>query len=90
VKLLLLYTLLRLLMFVAAWGVVWTVASFWLEWTRATALLTALIALIISAIASLVLLRTLRERLAARVQRGTGRVQQRYEAAKRREDADGE
>jgi uncharacterized membrane protein YdjX (TVP38/TMEM64 family) len=88
VKPFLLYTLARALMFAATWGVVWLVASFWLEWTTVTALWTALIALAVSAAASFVLLRGLRDRLAAQVQDRAARIQSRYDAAKRREDVD--
>jgi Protein of unknown function (DUF4229) len=88
VKPFLLYTLARLLLFGAAWGVVWLVASIWLEWTSVTALWTALLALVVSSVASLVLLRGLREQFAVRVQERAGRIQARYESAKRREDVD--
>jgi uncharacterized membrane protein YdjX (TVP38/TMEM64 family) len=88
VKPFLLYTLARLLMFAAAWGLVWLVAQIWLEWNSVTALWTALIALAISAAASFVLLRNVREQLAARVAAGSHRVQRRYDAAKRKEDVE--
>lgn len=88
VKPFLLYTSARLLLFAATWALVWLVASFWLEWNSVTALWTALIALVVSAVASLWLLRGLRERLAQRVQSRAEQVQQRYESAKRREDTD--
>jgi uncharacterized membrane protein YdjX (TVP38/TMEM64 family) len=88
VKPFLLYTLARVLMFAAAWALVWLVASIWLEWNSVTALWTALIALLVSAIASFVLLRSLRDRFAARVQEGAGRLHQRIETSRRREDAD--
>lgn len=84
----LLYTLARVLLFAAAWGVVWLVASIWLEWTSVTALWTALIAMVVSSVASLVLLRGVRQRFAAQVQDRAGRMQARYEASKRREDVD--
>ena len=84
------YTLARLLMFVAAWGLVWLVASIWLEWSSVTALWTALVAMVVSSLASFVLLRGLRDRLAHDVQARAGRIQQRYEAAKSKEDVDGD
>jgi membrane protein implicated in regulation of membrane protease activity len=84
----LLYTLARVLMFAATWAVVWLVASVWVEWTSTTALWTALIALVVSAIASLVLLHSLRDRLALQVQERTDRLQQRIDASRRREDTD--
>jgi hypothetical protein len=88
VKPFLLYTLARVLLFAAAWGVVWLVASIWLEWTSVTALWTALIAMVVSSVASLVLLRGVRQRFAAQVQDRAGLLQARYEASKRREDVD--
>jgi uncharacterized membrane protein YdjX (TVP38/TMEM64 family) len=88
VKAFLLYTLARVLMFAAAWAVVWLVASVWLEWTTVTALWTALLAMILSSVVSLWLLRGLRQRLAAHVQRRAERIQARYESAKRKEDVD--
>ncbi len=84
----LLYTFARVLLFAAAWALVWLVASIWLEWNSVTALWTALVALVISSVGSLVLLRGLRERLAVRVQDRAARIQSRYEAAKRREDVE--
>lgn len=82
-----LYTLARLLLFLAAWALVWAVTSIWVEWSSMTALWTALIALAVSAAASLVLLRGLRERFALQVQDRAQRMQRRYEASKRKEDA---
>lgn len=84
----LVYTLARVLMFAVAWALVWLVASVWLEWSAVTALWTALVAMAVSSVASLFLLRGVRDRLAARVQERAGRIQSRYEAAKRREDVD--
>jgi hypothetical protein len=82
------YTLARLLLFLAAWGVVWLVASIWLEWSNLTALWTALIAVALSAIASYPLLRPLRERLAAGIQARAAQARTRYGDARRREDVD--
>lgn len=80
------YTLARVLLFAASWAVVWLVASIWLEWSSVTALWTALIALLVSSVASFVLLRGMRERMAAGVQAGSGRVRQRYRESQERED----
>ena len=88
VKPFVLYTLGRLLLFAAAWALVWAVASVWLEWSAVTALWTALLAMVVSSVASLWLLRGLRQRLAGHVQGRAERMQARYEAAKRKEDAD--
>ena len=83
-----LYTLARLLLFAAAWALVWAVASIWLDWSRVTALWTALLAMAASSVLSLWLLRGLRQRVAVHVQGRAERMQERYEAAKRKEDTD--
>jgi Protein of unknown function (DUF4229) len=88
VKTFLLYTIARGLVFAATWALVWLIASVWLEWTTATALWTALVALVVSAAVSFVLLRGLRERLAEGVHGGAVRMQQRYEESKRKEDVE--
>jgi len=88
VKPFVLYTLARVLLFAAAWALVWAVASIWLEWSSVTALWTALLAMVVSSVASLWLLRGLRQRLAVHVQGRAQRMQARYETAKRREDVD--
>jgi uncharacterized membrane protein YdjX (TVP38/TMEM64 family) len=88
VKPFVLYTLARVLLFAAAWALVWAVASVWLEWSSVTALWTALLALVVSSVASLWLLRGLRQRLAVHVQGRAQRLQARYETAKRKEDVD--
>ena len=83
-----LYTLARVLLFAAAWALVWAVASVWLEWSSVTALWTALLAMAVSSVASLWLLRGLRQRLAVHVQGRAERMHARYDAAKRKEDVD--
>jgi hypothetical protein len=88
VKPFLLYTLARVLMFAVAWALVWLVASVWLEWTSVTALWTALLAMVVSSVASVFLLSGVRQQLAVRMQGGAQRVQRRYEASKRKEDVD--
>jgi glycerol-3-phosphate acyltransferase PlsY len=90
VKPFVLYTLARLLLFLVTWALVWAVTSIWVEPSSVTALWTALIALAISAVASLVLLRGLRDRFALQVQDRAQRIHQRYDAAKRKEDASDE
>jgi membrane protein implicated in regulation of membrane protease activity len=90
VKTFLLYTLARGLVFAATWALVWLVASTWLEWSTATALWTALVALLVSSVVSFVLLRPLRERMAQGVHGRAVRIQERYDAAKRKEDVDGD
>jgi membrane protein implicated in regulation of membrane protease activity len=88
VKPFVLYTLARALLFAAAWALVWAVASMWLDWSTVTALWTALLAMAISSVASLWLLRGLRQQVAVHVQGRAERMQARYDAAKRKEDVD--
>jgi uncharacterized membrane protein YdjX (TVP38/TMEM64 family) len=88
VKPFVLYTLARVLLFAAAWALVWAVASVWLAWSSVTALWTALLAMVVSSVASLWLLRGLRQRLAVHVQGRAQRIQARYETARRKEDVD--
>jgi glycerol-3-phosphate acyltransferase PlsY len=88
VKPFLLYTLARVLMFAAAWALVWLVASVWLEWSSVTALWTALLAMAVSSVASVFLLRGVRQQLAVRVQGRAHSMHERLEASKRKEDVD--
>jgi divalent metal cation (Fe/Co/Zn/Cd) transporter len=67
VKPFVLYTLARVLLFALAWALVWAVASRWLAWSSVTALWTALLAMVVSSVVSLWLLRGLRQRLALHV-----------------------
>jgi membrane protein implicated in regulation of membrane protease activity len=88
VKPFLLYTAARIGLFALTWVVVTTVAAYWLEWSMVTALWTALIALAVSAVLSLWLLRSLRERLAARVHDRAVRARRSFDAGRAREDED--
>lgn len=82
------YTLARLALFVIAFGLVWLVAFNWIAWTEVTILWTALIALVLSAVASIVLLRGMRDELAQQVQGRAERMSQRIEESRRAEDVD--
>lgn len=83
-----LYTLARLGLFAVAFGLVWLVASQWWRWSPAAALWTAVLALVISAIASLLLLGPLRDRLAGSVHVRVSRARARMDRARRSEDVD--
>jgi membrane protein implicated in regulation of membrane protease activity len=89
VKPFLLYTAARLGLFALTWVVVSTIAAYWLEWSMVTALWTALIALAVSAVLSLWLLRSLRDNLAASVHDRAVRARRSFEAGRAREDEDG-
>lgn len=84
----LLYTAARIGLFALVWVVVATVASYWLDWDMVTALWTALVAMAISAVLSLVLLRPLRDQLAASVQDRATRARQNIERSRSQEDDD--
>lgn len=77
-----LYTLARALLFAATWGVIWLVVMTFLSWNTYTALGTAMIAMVLSAFLSLVLLSGLRDRLSESVIEGA----KRFERARRKED----
>lgn len=81
------YTLARLALFAGAFALVWLVGGTWLVWDEVSVLWTALIALVISALASFVLLRGLRADLAERLHAGTARMNNRLDESRRSEDA---
>lgn len=87
-KIFALYTLARLLLFLAVYGLLWLVFGRWVEWTSVPALGTALIAMVISSAIALVTLRSLRDNLAVEVAARADRAKAAYEARKRAEDDD--
>ncbi|WP_370616378.1 DUF4229 domain-containing protein [Mumia sp. Pv 4-285] len=82
------YTLARLGFFLVAFVVVGLVSSIWLEWNSVTGLWVALIALAISAVASLFLLRHMRDEVALSMKARADKMHERYEAARSAEDVD--
>jgi len=82
------YTAARLGLFLGAFAVLWAVGRLYWAPTTANLLWTALVALIVSALASLVLLRGLRAALARDVAARAQRMSDRFEAAKAKEDTD--
>ncbi|MBA3233650.1 MAG: DUF4229 domain-containing protein [Propionibacteriales bacterium] len=86
-KILALYTAARLLVFAAAYALIWGVFGRWLEeFNSVTALWTALIALVVSSVISLIALRPMRERLAIQVEARARRVKTAFDEHKRAED----
>jgi ABC-type bacteriocin/lantibiotic exporter with double-glycine peptidase domain len=83
-----LYTLARVGLFAAVFGAIWLVLFSWVAWTYASLLWTVLVAAIISAIASIFVLRNLRERFASEIEARAARMSQRLEAARSAEDED--
>ncbi len=84
------YTLARLALFLLAWLVVWAIGWTWLARDQLTVLWTAVVALALSAVASLLLLRGLRAELAEQVQGRARRLSASFERSRRTEDDAGE
>lgn len=61
------YTAARAGLFLAVYGLIWLVFGRWIDWNSLSALYTALIAMLISAVISMVALRSLRGDLADHV-----------------------
>ncbi|HLL08263.1 MAG TPA: DUF4229 domain-containing protein [Nocardioidaceae bacterium] len=83
-----LYTLARLGLFVVAFGLIWLLAAAWLQWNTGTALATAVLAMIVSSIASLFVLRGLRERFAASLEQRARTLRDNVDRSRRKEDID--
>lgn len=82
------YTLARLALFGATFGVVWLIASIWVEWGNLTSLLVLLISLVLSSVISIFALAGLRDALAQSVQERAARMSQRIEESRNAEDVD--
>ncbi len=81
-----LYTGARALLFAVVWLLVWLVASNWLDWNTITGLWTALLALVITAPISLLLLGPLRDRLAEDIARRAARTKENFNKRRSAED----
>ena len=77
------YTGLRLLLLAACFGILWVAFQNWLNIFP-----VLLLALILSSILSVFVLRAARDRLAGTIERRASRILQRIEAARRAEDDD--
>jgi type II secretory pathway component PulJ len=69
-------------------GVVWLIASIWVEWGNLTSLLILLISLVLSSVISIFALAGLRDKLAQNVQERAARMTQRIEESRHAEDVD--
>lgn len=78
-----LYTLARLGLFLVSFGVVWAVSSIWLDWNATNGLGAAVVALLVSALASYVLLRGLRDRTALEVADRADRMRDAFARSRR-------
>lgn len=83
-----LYTLARAGLFLGIFGVIWLIAFSWLHWDSASVFFTALLAMVLSSIASWFWLRPLRVRLARHVQAQADRTKAALDARRSAEDAD--
>jgi hypothetical protein len=88
VKIFALYTLARVALFAASYGLIWLIFGRWLEWDAVSALYTALIAMVISSILALAVLRSMRGQLAEQVAARADKAKAAYEARSRAEDDD--
>ncbi|MGH3448274.1 MAG: DUF4229 domain-containing protein [Nocardioidaceae bacterium] len=80
------YTLARLALFAAAYGLIWLVFGHWLDWNAVSALYTAVIAMIVSSIVALFTLSSLRGNLAEHVAARADRAKAVYDARRAEED----
>ncbi|MBA2559247.1 MAG: DUF4229 domain-containing protein [Propionibacteriales bacterium] len=83
-----LYTAARAGLFLVCYGVVWLILGWWIEWDSVNALSTALLALVVSSVLALTVLRPLRDRFAAEVAATADRAKAAFEARRNAEDID--
>ncbi len=85
-----LYTLARIGLFVGVFLLIWLLIFTWVAWSTVSLLWTVLVAAVLSSIASIFVLRRLRERFAVvieqRASRMTTRIGTRVEESRRKED----
>jgi glycerol-3-phosphate acyltransferase PlsY len=82
------YTAARLGLFLACYALVWLVVGWFIRWNSLDALSTALVALIMSSVLSLFVLKSLRARFAAQVASRADRAVAAFEAKRRAEDVE--
>ncbi|CAN5849033.1 hypothetical protein BH20ACT6_BH20ACT6_24330 [soil metagenome] len=85
---LIMYTIARVWLFLITFGLLWLVGARWLTWDETTVLALALAALVLSAVASVWLLRGMRAELSANVAARARRMSQTLDASRRAEDDD--
>jgi ABC-type bacteriocin/lantibiotic exporter with double-glycine peptidase domain len=84
----LLYTAARFGLFLGAFGLIWLVGGFFLPWTSQNIVWTGVLAVVLSAIASLFLLRGLRDSFAQVARARAEEMSARLERARSKEDVD--
>lgn len=82
------YTLARLGLFLAAYGLIWLVFGHWIAWNSLSALYTAIIAMVISSLVAFATLSSLRDRLAVQVEQRAHRAKAAFDARRSAEDDD--
>lgn len=82
------YTLARLALFAASFAVLYLLTFWWLDLGRGTPWFIAFVALAVSAIASVVVLRRLREDVVGRIEGRAEALRQRLEESRSAEDLD--
>jgi tetrahydromethanopterin S-methyltransferase subunit C len=86
VKVFALYTAARIGLFAVVYGVIWLIFGRWIEWNALSALYTAIIAMVISAVVAIWVLRGMREQLAVQVEQRASRAKSAFEARRSAED----
>jgi len=84
----LLYTVARFGLFVGTFGLIWLIVGWFLPWTSRNIVWTGVLAVLLSAVASIYLLRGLRDDLARSARSRAEQVTDRLERARRKEDVD--
>lgn len=82
------YTLARFAVFAVTFGVIFLIASTFVEWGQITTLLVLIIAMLLSSVISIFALAGLRDKLAQNVQERAARMSQRLEESRSAEDVD--
>jgi membrane protein implicated in regulation of membrane protease activity len=83
-----LYTVARFGLFVGTFGLIWLVVGWFLPWTSRNIVWTGVLAVLLSAVASIYLLRDLRDQLARSARRRAEDMTARLERARSKEDVD--
>jgi hypothetical protein len=81
-----LYTLARMLLFGAVFGIIWLIVGNSVEWNAVNGLYTALIAMVISSLISFVALRSLRDKVALQLAGRVQRAKTSFESRRSAED----
>jgi len=88
VKIFVVYTLARAGIFVAVFGVMWLVLYRQVEWNSVNILYTALIAMVVSAVIAMLVLRRLRDKLATQIAERSAKAKDSFDARRAAEDSD--